>query len=285
MINLSISPPQLEIVLKPGATFTQAYQITNNSDQTVFLSTSIKPWRPTDTVGSLAYDNSIPPNPHLHFSLANANLKLNQTFRLPPHTARQLVLKIKADPNAALQDSYYTLFISQDPSATLSQSPQNLVQIGSHLLLSVSATASPQIKSSFSSFSASPLIKDSLLTPISLTAQINNLSNYFFKSSGNLTISKNQQIIKQLNLYPHNVLAHHSRQISCSTSDTPPRPRVCTLSPPFWPGKYTATLNLSYDNHTNSASISFYVFPFPLLFPILFILLLIFVKKIRLRSP
>jgi len=41
MFNLSLTPPQVEFVLKPGVTLTQAYQVTNESDQSLTLNTQV----------------------------------------------------------------------------------------------------------------------------------------------------------------------------------------------------------------------------------------------------
>ena len=288
MFNLSISPPQLEIVLKPGTTITQAYRITNNSDQTVFLDTSVKPWIPTDTAGSLTYQNVIP-NPHLKFSLSNADLRLGQTFKIPPNSNRQLVLKIKTDTNTPLRDSYHTFFISQANIGVIAHpNPINQAQIGTHILISTSDTENPSTNAHITNFFVEPKIKDSFFSHLTFEAQIDNLSDHLFKTNGTLVINKNNKKIQNFDIFPHNTLAHHSRDLACTLyfdqQKQPPRPAPCTIKPPFWPGKYTATLTLNLSDQTTSESINFYIFPYTALFTLftLSILFLSFKKLTRL---
>jgi len=285
MFNLSISPAQIDIVTKPGSSLTQAYQITNNSDQTLFLTTSIKPWLPTDATGSLTYQN-VSENPHLRFSLSNSDLSLGQNLKLSPRESRQLVLKIKSDLTTPLADSYYTFFISQSPSATLNQqNPITQAKIGSHILISTSDKEVSETTSSISRFAITPRFKDSFFSHLNFSAQVNNLSNHYFLTQGQLTISKNNQDIKKFDLFPHHVLAHHSRQMACTLyfdqQKLPPQAATCTLKAPLWPGLYTATISLE----NSSQSLSFYVFPYSF-FAFLFTLaILFFAFKKRKRHP
>jgi len=283
MFNLSISPPQLEIILKPNTTITQAYQVTNNSDQTVFLDTSVKPWIPTDTTGSLTYQGIIP-NPHIKFSLSNTDLKLSQTFKIPPHSHRQLVLKIKTDLNTPLHDSYYTFFVSQaNIGVATYDKPINQAQIGAHILISASDTDTPSANAHINHFFIKPVIKDSLFSHLTINAQIDNLSDHLFKTQGTLVINKNNQEIQKFDIYPHNTLAHHSRDLTCTLyfdqQKQPPQPAPCTLKPPFWPGKYTATLTLNLPNQTTSESINFYIFPYAILATLIILSALFFLFR------
>lgn len=264
MFNLSISPPQIEFVLKPNITLTQAYQITNESQQSVTLNTEVLPFIPQGDNGSVSY-SSLLSNPNISFSLNNADLKLGQTFTLGPLESRQLVLKIKTSPEAQLADYYSTFFVYQstEMSANDSNFSQSTGKIGSHILLSVSNSEFPQMNGQVNKFITNPKIKDVFFTPLNFSAQIQNKTNYFFKSLGKIIISKNQKTIKQLNLDPQNVLANHNRSLLCENQ------LPCTLSPPLWPGKYTSTIEFDSNLNIPSTSISFLVLP---LSPILFIL-------------
>lgn len=263
--NLSISPPQLELILKPGVTLTQAYDIVNNSDNVLLLTTSVDPWRPTDSNGSVTYDN-ISPSQYLHFSLANADIRLGQTFRLEPGAKRQLVLKIKSDSDALLTDNYYTFFVSQDATSTLNPDQTNnqlSARIGSHILISTHTTDSPEISLAVTNFTTTPRFKDILFTPITINGLLNNNSEFYFRPEGKITLTKNNLIIKELTLAPQNVLAHHSRSIQCLDDQQNTVP--CSISPPFWPGLYTATINTT----NTTVSTSFFVFPYYFTFALL----------------
>lgn len=256
MFNLSLSPPQIEFVLKPGITLTQAYEITNNSKNSITLNTEVLPFVPQGDNGSVSY-SSLLASPNISFSLNNADLKLGQPFTLAPLESRQLVLKIKTSPETQLADYYSTFFIYQtidmsDNNSTISQSTG---KIGSHLLLSVSNSEFPKIQGQIKKFTVSPKLKDVFFTPLNFSVEIKNNTNYFYKSIGKITISKNQKIIKQLELDPQNVLANHSRSILCQNQTD------CRLAPPLWPGKYTATLELDSSLNISPSSFSFWILP------------------------
>lgn len=256
MFNLSLSPPQIEFVLKPGITLTQAYQVTNNSQESITLNTEVLPFLPQGDSGSVSY-SSLLANPNISFSLNNADLKLGQPFTLAPLESRQLVLKIKTSLETEMSDYYSTFFVYQ--STSLSANDTNLSQsigkIGSHVLLSISDIEFPKINGQIKKFSITPKIKDVIFTPLNFSTQIENKTNYFFKSLGKITIFKNKKIIKQLNLDSQNVLANHNRSLLCENQTN------CTLSPPLWPGTYTATLEFDSNLNIPASSISFIVLP------------------------
>jgi hypothetical protein len=268
MFNISLSPPQIEFVLKPGITLIQAYQITNNSQESITLNTEVLPFLPQGDNGSVSY-SSLLANPNISFSLNNADLKLGQPFTLAPQESRQLVLKIKTSPQTETSDYYSTFFVYQSSnlSANDTSISQSIGKIGSHVLLSVSETEFPKTEGNVKKFIVTPKIKDVFFTPINFSAKIQNNTNYFFKSLGKITISKNEKIVKQLNLDSQNILANHNRLLLCENQTT------CTLSPPLWPGNYTATLEFDPNLNIPTSSITFLILP---LSPIAFILSIIF---------
>jgi len=262
--NLTLSPSQIEYVLKPGVSIIQAYEVTNNSDFSITLNTEILPWIPNGVDGSVNYNQAIN-NPNIIFSLGNADLKLGQPFTLAPNAKKQLVLKFKTDSNVGLADSYYTFFVTQNLTTT--ESKDNFSQasgkIGSHILLTVSNTENPKVESIIQNFSISPKIKDVFFRPIIFKGQIKNNSDFFFKINGKITITKNDKIIKEFQLNDSNVLNHHGRNITCKDQN-------CILNPPLWPGHYLVKVSLDPSLNAKSYDTSFYVLPIS---PILFILL------------
>lgn len=277
MFNLSISPPQTEIIIKPGATFIQAYTVINNSSTPISVYTTVQPWLPADPNGAVSYNTK--ENPNFVFSLANSDFTLNQKFILAPQQKTQLLLKLKIDPNTPPGDAYYTFFINQ--------SDQNdaTARIGSHLLISASATENVPSSILIKNLTASPrFFKDILFSPINFSAEISNSTNFYTKSSGKIVITKGNLTIKELELEPVNILAHHSRTLQCK--DYTP----CVFSPPFWPGLYTATVKLNENLSHTSETISFFVFPYSITFFLFFMLILgLFLTKLsskfRLFTP
>ena len=279
MFDISISPPQIEFILKPGVNLTQAYQITNNSDQTVTLNTKILPFLPQGDSGSVTYTNLVS-NPNILFSLNNSDLKIGQPFTLGPKEQKQIVLKITATDQVQLADYYSTFFIYQNPqtSANSSNISQTSGQIGSHILLSVSQTELPKTQGVVQKFTLNPKIKDVFFTPIKFSGQVQNQTNYFFKTSGKITIYKNSKVIKELPLDSQNVLANYYRQFSCQNQE------VCTLSPPLWPGYYTATIDFDSSLNISPTSTSFFVLPLSPIAILLFLTLLFALLKLLKRK-
>ncbi len=258
--NLSLKPAQLEFIAKPGSTIIQAYTITNNTDQSLLLSSDVRPWLPQGSDGLVTYDR-VPQNQDFQFSLNNSDLSLGQTFLLKANESRQLVLKIKHQAEGKLGDSYFTFFINQSPNGSPDDGETrttSIGQFGSHLLLSISNNENVPSLAKINNFHSSPKFVDILFPNIIFQANIENLSQYFFKIKGNLVVTKNNLSISQVELSPDNVLAHHQRQVTQ------------TLSPPYWPGAYTATLTLDPSLSTKQSSINFYVLPIsPLIFVVL----------------
>jgi len=280
--NLTLSPAQIEFVLKPGVTIIQAYDVINDSGSSITLNTEVLPWIPSGTNGSVNYSQAIN-NPNIEFSLNNANIQLGQPFTLKANSKQQLVLKIKTNPTMPLSDNYYTFFIFQDQNIT-NNSNNNFSQasgkIGSHILLTVSNTENPKVSSEIQSLSVSPKIKDVLFNPITFKGKVKNNSDFFFKTNGKITITKNDKTIKELELNPDNVLNHHSRDIYCTDQTT------CQISPPFWPGHYKVTVNLDSSLNTKPYETSFYVWPIsPVLLIILVIGIIFGFRKFKKSKP
>lgn len=265
--NLTLSPSQVEFVLKPNITLIQAYDVINNSDFSITLNTEVLPWLPSGTDGSVNYKQAIN-NPNIEFSLANSDLKLGQPFTLNANSKQQLVLKIKTNPNTGLADNYFTFFVFQNQNTI--NSKDNLSQatgkIGSHVLLTVSETENPKVESAIQTFSITPKIKDVFFSPITFNGLVKNNSDFFFKINGKIYITKNDKTIKELELNQNNVLNHHSRDISCVNETS------CTLNPPLWPGHYLVKVSLDPSLNAKPYETSFYVLPIS---PILFLLFLL----------
>jgi len=278
--NLTLSPSQIEYVLKPEVTIIQTYEITNNSSDSINLNTEVLPWIPSDTTGSVNYTQAIA-NPNIIFSLGNSDLQLGQLFTLAPNTKKQLVLKIKTNSNITLADSYYTFFITQNLTTTSSKEnfSQASGKIGSHILLTVSDVENPKVESTIQNISIFPKIKDVFFRPINFSGQIKNNSDFFFKINGKITITKNDKTIKEFTLNSDNVLNHYARNFSCSDQNG------CQLKTPLWPGHYNVNITLDSSLNSKSYDTSFYILPIsPMLFLLLITGLFFGIKKIKTKS-
>jgi len=262
MSNLSITPSKLEIQISPGANYVQSYVIKNNSDQQVILNSSIESWIPQGSDGNVAYTNT---NSDINFSLSNSDLKLGQNFIIGPNQSKQLVLKIQVTPELTSGDRYLTFFVNQSTNTSLSSNSTQLIKLGSHLLITVTKSEIPVTKLIINNFKTNTKFIDCFFSPLKFTGQVLNQSDYFDKIDKSITISKNDNEITKISIFPDNVLAHHSRNIRCLSNNLPVD---CQLEKPLWPGFYQATID--------KQTIGFVVMPYSII--IIFILFTVLAK-------
>lgn len=273
--NLTIKPAQIEIILKPNTSYVRAYDVTNNSSETVLLSTSISPWVPADNLGSVTYvDNS---EISLDISLSNSDLKLGQDFLIKPNQKKQLVLKIK-NPSSEESDHYLTFFISQKPLNNSVGGHQNLAKIGSHILVSTTNQKTITSNLQVSELSVKPMIKD-VFSQIEINGEIFNSGNHFSQINGQIKIIKNGQPYSEQNLFPYTVVSQNSRLIQCLNLQDEVSP--CQLKMPIWPGIYQGTIILNGNSSKYEYSFRFLVFPYSvvIIISLFFILLTLLLKK------
>ncbi|MFA5025832.1 MAG: hypothetical protein WC503_04975 [Candidatus Shapirobacteria bacterium] len=266
--NLTLKPAQIQIVLRSGGKFVQAYDVINNSSETVQLSSSISTWIPADNLGTVTYTEDSTP---LQFSLSNADLKLGQDFLLKPGQKRQLVLKI-INPSSEEKDYYLTFFVTQKPVSDTNTNRQNFAKLGSHILISTTQQTSFPSELEVYQFFINPTIKD-VFIPLKISGEIFNNGNHYSQIDGQITISKNGQTYWQQNLFPYTVTSQNSRLIQCLTPNN--EVTSCQLNAPIWPGKYQGTITLTGNASKYEYSFNFFVFPYSLIFIILFIFLLL----------
>lgn len=268
--NLTLKPAQIEIILKPNSTYVQAYEITNNSSETLLLSSSLSSWIPADNLGTVTYSDT--QDSALKFSLSNSDLKLGQEFLLNPSQKKQLVLKIY-NPSSLENDHYLTFFITQKPLNNTLSGHQNLAKIGSHILVSTTRQDTFTSNLEISQFSLKPKIKD-VFTPLKVDGEIFNNSNHYSQINGQITIYKNNQLFWQQNLFPYTVTTQNSRLLRCL--NTKNESTSCQIKPPLWPGLYKGTINLIGNSSKYEYSFQFFVFPYFIILSILFLFLLLF---------
>ena len=249
--SLSLSPPLLEIMLQPGKSITQAYEVKNLGDSVLYLKSFISPFAPDPESGQIVYQSLLSPGQQPEFKLNNANLSLNDTFVLQPNESQQLVLKVSTPQNLPENDYYFTFFVSHSsPGELLKKTGSSFqAQIGSHLLLTVSQAGEFDFNGQIARFEALPKITD-LGEKINFDLIVANGGQALFKANGKIEIfdwlgKKKKEII----LRPDNVLVNSQRKIVCL--DEP-----CSFSS-FWPGHYRAVITV-FDL---SRSIYFWILP------------------------
>jgi len=269
-LSLSLSPPLLEVMIKPGKGITKAYQVTNKGESDLYLTTLIVPFVADPQTGQIIFQPDAGFGPR--FSLHNAHLQLGQTFRLAPGKSQQLVLNIKIPPSLPEGDYYYTFFVQSSAKGQFLGQSGTAAQakIGSHLLISVSQTGILNPQGKISQFIAQPKFAD-LFEQVNFSLAVANTGKVFFKAAGKIEIKdwlgKKQA---ELLLRPDNILVNSQRKLVClekpTDPQTPPKQIECAFRSLF-PGRYqaVATIQPNGEKEILQQRVYFYLFPFKLI--------------------
>lgn len=277
-VSLSIWPPLLEVMVKPGKSITQVYKLTNLGDDTV-IKAGIFPFEPTPD--GLALINRTPSPIASYFSLQNADIAPplasgGVQFPLKAGATQELVLKIRTPQDAPEADHYLTfLFESSDLGVITGTGSKTLGSIGANILLTVSNTGQPDKSGLISQLSAAPCLFPGPIclidsfSPIKFTTQIQNTGPSRFKAIGQLEIFNTfNRKIATLPFREDNVLANSNRYLT-EGSD----PSV-SWNPVFPFGRYKAVATITPNDTTISLekTLVFYVLPYKLIFLLLAII-------------
>jgi hypothetical protein len=240
-MNLSISPPILELIIQPGKTVKQTYAISSDVDN-IKLTPDIVYFVPDGNNGNISLTDSKVPD-WIFFDQKSSTLTIS-----PPENAEEV-------------DHFMTLvFTSESPVDLTNQNSTSISsQIGSNILLTISRDGNPKKSAEIVEFSA-PKIVDSLFGKINYDITLKNDGNSFWKPNGKIIIN-NDNIIK---LAPFNVLSNYKRNISCIENENLVD---CKLQNKFVIGKITSKLEFLLDDDPKiyKAETVTYAFPFFLL--------------------
>lgn len=265
-ISLSISPPLVELMIKPDKEVKQLYTISNNGGDTV-LSPKIVYFTPSDEFGNLDLTEDTAPD-WIRYSkdpivIKNGDkIDFNVLFS-PPSNTEEI-------------DHFLTLvFTTKVPTDILvDNSSFYETQIGTNILLTVSKDGNPKKSADIIEFSA-PKIVDSFFGEIGYSLKLRNNGNSFWKPNGKI-ITKSET----LKLAPQNIISGSKRNISCLDDENLV---ACSLKNKFKVGKITSTLEFSIDDDPKiySEETVTYAIPFSLL--LVFLCLYIIFKIWRKR--
>ncbi|MDO8498023.1 MAG: hypothetical protein Q7S61_05785 [bacterium] len=304
LADLSISPPLIEMAIKPGKVVLIAYTLHNFGDPTV-ITTKVLPFEPKDSNGNIKIKEEF--EGPIRFSLDNNDIQLDKPFFLRTKTSQQLLLRMRVPEGAPAGDYYYT-FISETqapPSLDGNTSPRSKVAIGSNILITVTSDGNIEVKGRISKFNVIPhftlpKIFNNLTIfdvgdkiPIILTLE--NTGNNLIKPYGNIIMKGSFGEIATYDLIPQNILAHSQRTILATPSamidcQDDKNMRLCKASNTltlagFFLGNYKLSTTINFGENTGilNASTSFLVFPVKLTIglAIMFLILYLIFRKVR----
>lgn len=257
--SISIWPPILEAMIKPGKSITQVYRIKNEADETQ-LTVNVIPFVPADELGhlNLLFGAAAPD----YFSLLNADLPdLPLTLNLKSGETRELVLKIAIPEGTAEADVPTALVVTANPVGLIGGTGATAVaNIASPILLTVSQTATPnrvvkieefRLMTGYLMTGYDPVIDT--FSPIEFLVRLKNQSLNRLRPTGQIEI---------LNTFgrPVATLTLNDNQILGGTV----RRQELTWQPVLPLGRYRAKLTVTPQDSTNTITqtITFWVIPY-----------------------
>jgi len=278
--SFSVSPPLIEMIIKPGKSVLVAYTITNGGDPTI-VSANVLPFQPLGISGDVELGKKM--DGPIRFSLDNSTIQLGKPFIMQSRKGQQLLLNIRVPEGTPEGDYYYTFFAQNELGKPIEgvSAAQAQGRVGAHILVTVTQTGRVEARASIGSLSIKPhysitlfgskfdIFESTDIIPVNLIVQ--NTGKNYIKPEGFLNLKGTLGENADFSVLPQNILSQSSRRISATPSaqisqDTHSEEASLFLSG-FFLGKYTLKANLTFGPNTGSHTsvVTFYAFPFKLL--------------------
>lgn len=292
-VSLSISPPLIQTIIKPGKSILIAYRIENFGDP-VILSSKVLPFVPKDTLGSIQLQGSF--RGPVEFNLDNANLNLNDPFFLKTRESEQLLLRIRVPQDAPEGDYYYSLLVAAQPPPTEEgvSSSRARATIGSNILITVTESGKVDVKGKVALFDVLPRYKLSIFgktlhvfdsnDKIPVVLVVENKGRNLLLPQGQIILKGNFGEKASFDIIPQNILAESQRLVLATPSASLTNNNSLLLSG-FFIGRYLLSTTINFGEGTPNifAQTSFIAVPFKALIGIFVSLsvALLLLKKIK----
>jgi len=300
-ISLSLSPPLVEVVIKPNKSILIAYTISNYGDP-VILNSKVLPFEPKNNLGQIKIKENF--EGPIRFSLDNSNLKLNQSFFLKTNESQQLLLRIRVPEGVKEGDYYYTFIVENQALTNQTDKSASFAKasIGANILITVTETGKIEIKPKVVFFEVLPRFHLSLFgkkinffdsnDPIPIVLIIENQGKNLIKAEGEIILKGNFGEKAKFNLIPQNILSESQRLIKATPSAEincnnflnykACKSPISLLISGFFLGFYQLSTTVFFGENSLqlSAKTSFFAFPIKILIVLILILIIsIFIIK------
>lgn len=281
-ITLSMSPPLIETLIKPGKTILIGYTVQNLGDPTT-LEFKIRPFTPQGDLGDMNIDDElISP---VRFSLDNTDLELEKPFFIKQKDHEQALVRIRVPEGTPEGDYYFVILATSHPVPAIGGTTSTLAKatIGSTLLVTVTKSGQLESKGRISLFSIQPdftlklfgkeyyIVESGSKIPVSLVVQ--NLGRNLIKPQGEITLRGPMNSKASHALVPQNILASSQRRITAENPKNPTEGSSLLLSG-YFTGAYTLSTRVHFGENTPQlyASASFIGVPLRLMGAILLVM-------------
>lgn len=300
-ISLSIAPPVLEVLIKPGKSILIAFDVASSGDPSMF-SAKVLPIEGVGEEGEIKIKSAF--HGPVRFNLENSEIKFDTPFFLKDRSHQQLLLKIRVPDETEEGDYYYALLVSSNPPETPQGNPTThaTATIAANILITVTQTGQTQIKGKIAQFDTLAQLRFNLfgkdyrvfesseLVPVVLILE--NQGKNLIKAEGEITLTGNFGEKAKFNIFPQNILRQSQRLVEATPSalidcdrnrakNYCKRP-VSLLIPGFFIGRYqlTSTINFGEGSPTISTSINFLAIPVKLILAaVISLIIIIFIVK------
>lgn len=296
-VSLAISPPLLELFIKPGKSIMVAYKLENHGDPT-FLNLKILPFEAKDNLGNIRIKPDF--EGPVRFSLDNADLTFDQPFFLKTNNSQQILLRIRIPENITDGDYYYTLLAETIPPTSSEGvgSARAKATIGSNILVTISNSGNIEVKPKITIFSTKggfELLKNVKFfdsqDKISTILTVANKGKNIIKPEGQITLKGNLGTSATYDIISKNILAESERMVearllvpehsdggqatpSAEIDQTPPASLVLSG---FFIGKYSLSTQIRFGENSPTifGSTMFYAFPFKIMGGVILTILIV----------
>ena len=295
-VSLSISPPLLELFVKPGKAVMIAYKLDNLGDPT-FLNLKVLPFEAKDNLGNILIKSEF--DGPVRFSLDNADLTLDQPFFLKTNDSQQILLRIRIPENITDGDYYYSLLAETIPPTSSEGigSARAKATIGSNILVTISNSGNIDIKPKIAIFATRGgftlgqnirFYDSSDKIPVILN--VVNKGRTLMRPEGKIILKGNFGETAKYDIISKNILAESERMIEATPSaEIDCREQKCLFPTSlvlsgFFIGKYNLSTQMKFGENSPTifGSTMFYAFPFKIMGGILLSLIIIlFILKRR----
>jgi len=273
-VSFALSPPLLEVLIKPGKSILIAYKLDNFGDP-VIVSSHVLPFEPSNKTGQIRIKEEF--EGPVRFSLENADIALSQPSLLRTLESKQFLLRIRVPEGAPEGDYYYTFLATTEPPPSIGDATSSRARatIGSNILITVSSSGKLDIRPKIILFDVLSRFKLPFFgkpinifdsnDPVRIVMIAENQGKNMIKPLGNIMLRGNFGERATYSIVPKNILADSQRYISASPSAEIPSSVPTTLNlKGFFVGKYNLTAEMSFGEGTPNlfSSTSFIALPF-----------------------
>lgn len=217
-IKLSVIPPQVQIIMKPGISLIKAFNFENQKDPGIFYF-QIVSFRSSGDQGNIELGREA--EGPMRFSLENSDVRLGEKFFLKSRSLKQAVLKIRAIENAPLGDYYYTLLMISEPPSAQASTGRGSAMIGANILISITRDGFTPTSVKIAQFTIVPRYKFSLFgkqflvveptDEVPVILKLANTGSYLIAPDVKLNLRGGNGVTRSRKLLPQNILRNSER--------------------------------------------------------------------------